>query len=99
MGGAVLSGMPTICVGTMIVKPAQDPTINDSDYAALLSSFLWPYHRVTTADGQIPKEHKMGKLLVDLHLRLTQNRAKQKQLDKRLLLRKKDTQAPTPQIG
>lgn len=99
MGGAVLSGMPTICVGTMIVKPAQDPTINDSDYAALLSSLPWPYHLVTTADGQIPKEQKMGKLLVDLHLRLAQNRAKQKQLDKMLLLRKKDSQASTPQIG
>jgi hypothetical protein len=33
---------------------------------------------------------KMGKLLVDLHLRLAQNRAKQKRLDKRLLLRGKE---------
>jgi len=39
------------------------------------------------------QEQKMGKLLVDLHLRLARNRAKQKQLDKRLLLRKKDNQA------
>jgi hypothetical protein len=42
---------------------------------------------------------KTGKLLVDLYLRLAQNRAKQKHLDKRLLLRKKDSQACTPHIG
>jgi hypothetical protein len=40
-----------------------------------------------------------AQLDVDLHLRLAQNRAKQKRLDKRLLLRGKDSQASTPHIG
>jgi hypothetical protein len=55
--------MPTICVGTRTEKSAQDPTISGSDYAALLSSSPWPYHMVTIADGQIPKEQKMEKVL------------------------------------
>lgn len=42
VGDAVLPGMPTICVGTRIVKPAQYPIRNDSDYAALLNSLPCP---------------------------------------------------------
>ena len=64
VGDVVLPGMPTICVGARIVKPAQDLSMNDSDYAALLSSLPWPYHIATTAGGQMPKEQEMGKLLV-----------------------------------